>query len=55
MTYDSSTIIANIIRVVNEHHNNNTNDHMIRMMHTQIGILGEYWTQNMKNEKYCEW
>jgi hypothetical protein len=51
MIYDSSIIINNIIKVVNEHHNNNTNHHMIRMMHTQIGILREYWTQNMKNEK----
>jgi hypothetical protein len=22
-------------------------------MHTQISILGEYWTQDMKNEKHC--
>jgi hypothetical protein len=52
MIYDSSTIIANITRVVNEHHNNNANHHMIRMIHTQIHILGEYWIQNMKNEKW---
>jgi hypothetical protein len=55
MTYDSSTIIANITRVLNEHHNNNANHHMIKVMHTQINILGEYCTQNMKNEKYYEW
>jgi hypothetical protein len=42
MTYDLSTIIANVTRVVNEHHNNNTNHHMIKMMHTQISILGEH-------------
>ncbi len=50
-----NTIIANIIRAVSEHHNSDTNYHMIIMMHKQIGILGEYWTQDMKNEKYCEW
>jgi hypothetical protein len=55
MTYNSSTIIANITRVVSEYHNSDTNHHMIKMMHTQIDILREYWTQDMKNEKYCEW
>jgi hypothetical protein len=55
MTYDLSIIIANIIKVMNEHCNNDTNHHMIWTMHKQIGILGEYWTQDMKNEKYCEW
>jgi hypothetical protein len=42
MIYDSSTIIANITRAMNKHHNIETNHHMIRMMHTQIDILGEY-------------
>jgi hypothetical protein len=54
MTYDSSTIITNITRAVSEHHNSDTNHQMIIMMHTQINILGEYWTQDVKNEKYCE-
>ncbi len=52
MTYDSSTIIANITRAMNEHHNIDTNHHMIIMMHTQVDVLEEYWTQDMKNEKY---
>ncbi len=51
MTYDSNTIIANITKTMNEHHNNDTNNHMIRMMHTQINILRKYWTQDMKSEK----
>jgi hypothetical protein len=55
MTYNSNTIIANITRATSEHHNNDANHHMIIMMHKKIGILGEYWTQDMKNEKYCEW
>jgi hemerythrin superfamily protein len=55
MTYNSNTIIANITKATSEHHNNDTNHHMIIMMHKQIGILGEYWIQDMKNEKYCEW
>jgi len=40
MTYNSSTIIANITKAVSEHHNIDTNHHMIIMMHTQIDILG---------------
>ncbi len=51
MTCDSNTIIANIIKTMNEQHNNDTNNHMIRMMHIQINILRKYWTQDMKNEK----
>ncbi len=39
MTYDSSTIIANITRAMNEHHNSDTNHHMIVMMHTQVDVL----------------
>jgi hypothetical protein len=51
MIYNSSTIIANITRVVNEHHNIDTNHHMIRMMHTQINIWEniEFKTWRMKN------
>jgi hypothetical protein len=55
MTYHLGTIIANIIKVMIEHHNNDTNHLMIKMMHTQINILREYWIQDMKNEKYYEW
>jgi hypothetical protein len=38
MTYNSSTIIVNIIRVVSEYHNSDTNYHIFRTMHPQIDI-----------------
>ncbi len=55
MIYHLGIVIANITKAMNEHHNNDTNHHMIKVMHTQINILGKYWILNMKNEKYYEW